>query len=309
MTSDIYTVFGGSGFLGSRIVAELAARRCHVRVAVRDPDRAMRTAIVGNTSAVSFIEADIRNPKQVVAAMTGAAAVINAVGRYIELGRESFAAIHVEGARNVASTAADMGRPYLVHISGIGVDSESPSAYVRARAAGETAVRHGYPPAVIIRPSVMFGPDDSFINTFARMASFSPVIPLFGQGRTKLHPVFVDDVAKAALAATTSDAALGQTYELGGPEILSYRELLHTVLHHFGRRRLLLPLPFPLWRAMAAVLALLPTPPLTRDQVILMMEDNIAAPDRPGFENLDIRPTPLAEVLPMYSKPGIAPRL
>ena len=245
------------------------------------------------------VAADVRDEAAVTAAVEGAEAVVNAVGLYVERGGDTFQAVHVEGAGRVARQAARV-RARLVHLSGIGADASSRSRYVRARAQGEAAVREAYPKATILRPSVLFGPGDAFFNTFARMARAAPVLPLFGAGDTRLQPVFVDDVAEAVARALGGHDAAGRIYELGGPKTYSYRELLQLVLDREGKRRPFLPLPFAAWHAMATAASLLPGPPLTRDQVFLMEQDNLVAPDALGFADLGIAPTPVEEVLPGY---------
>lgn len=292
-------VFGGTGFLGRHAVAALAGRGMRARVAARH--RAAGAA--QDNASIERIEADIRDAGSVARAMAGATGVINAVGLYVERGDETFRAVHVDGARRVAEQAAAAGIDRLVHISGIGADIASDSAYVRARAEGETAVRAALPDAAILRPSVLFGPEDDFLNTLMRVARTLPVLALFGDGGTRLQPAFVDDVACAAAVAVSDPAAAGRTYELGGPTIYRYRDLLDLIVRHTGRRRWLLPMPFAAWDGLARVAALLPNPPLTRDQIALMRQDNIASPDLPGFADLGIAPTAIEAVLPRYPAP------
>lgn len=295
------TVFGGSGFLGSEIVERLAAEETTVRVAVRHPDRAaveQRLDEVGNVEAVY---ADVRDETSVALALEGSEAVINAVGLYVEKGAETFEAVHELGALNVAHQAAALGVDRLVHISGIGADLRSGSSYVRARAKGELLVRDVFAPATILRPSVLFGPADSFLNSLASIAGRMPVLPLFGRGDTALQPVYVGDVAEAALRALQHPAAPGATYELGGPEVYSYRAVIELVLQRSHRRRLLLPLPFAIWQGLATLASVLPSPPLTRAQVTLMKQDNVVARSALSLKDLGIPATALEEVLPHYS--------
>ncbi len=302
MTPMIATVFGGTGFLGRHIAARLSHDGATVRLAVRNPEQAGRPPTPG-PGEILPLRADVRDEAAVVAAVSGAGAVINAVGLYLEQGGATFQAVHVEGAERIARAAAAAGVPRLVHISGIGAEARSPSAYVRARAAGETAVRAAFEGATILRPSVLFGPGDAFFNTLAGLARASPVLPLFGRGDTRLQPVYVGDVAEAAARALTDATAPGRTFELGGPKTYSYRELLTLTLAQIDRRRLLLPLPFPLWHGLARVAVLLPSPPLTRDQVILMEQNNVVSPGAHGFAALGIEPTAAEAVLPSYVKP------
>ncbi len=292
MTEATATLFGGTGFLGRRVALRLVEAGWRTRVAVRRPD--------GISALSEPHEADVRDEASVARAVEGSGAVINAVGLYLERGAETFEAVHVEGARRVARACDRAGVERLVHLSGIGADPSSESAYVRARAAGEAAVREAFPAATILRPSVLFGPGDGFFNTFAEITRVSPVFPLFGNGRTRVQPVFVDDVAQAAVRCLTDPAAKGGVYELGGPKAYTYRELIGLVLERTGRRRMLLPLPFAAWSALAALAGLLPSPPLTRDQIALVRHDNLPDPALPGLSDLGIEPTPVEAVLPDY---------
>ena len=236
------TVFGGTGFLGRRIVDALLARCLNVRVAARRPERCdlgpVRDGLVP-------VQADLRDPDSVRAALQGADAAVNSVSLYVESRGATFHAIHVEGAGELAQAAADAGLGRLVHISGIGADARSSSAYVRARGEGEDAVRAGFPGATILRPSVMFGPDDAFLTTLVALVHRLPIVPIFGDGRTRLQPAHVEDVAAAAATMLAASDPPAPTYELGGSEVFSYRALLELVVYHVGRRRALLPIPFP----------------------------------------------------------------
>jgi uncharacterized protein YbjT (DUF2867 family) len=284
-------VFGGSGFLGRRVVARLAEEGTPVRVAVRHPQRVAHP----HTEAV---HADVRDEASVAAAVQGARAVVNAVGLYVEQGAATFEAVHVAGAGRVARCARAGGVERLVHISGIGADPESPSAYVRARGAGEAAVREAFPAAVILRPSVLFGPGDAFLTVFDDITRLTPAFPLFGSGATRLQPVFVDDVAEAVARALEGPAAPGRTLELGGPHVWRFRDIVARVLRYRRRWRPLAPLPFAAWEMLARALTLLPSPPLTPDQVALMRDDNVVDPKRDGFAAFGIKPRGLDEMLP-----------
>jgi NADH dehydrogenase len=288
--SGCVTVFGGTGFLGRRIVDALLARDMTVRVAARHPARGDGGAAVARRVPV---KADLRDRDSVQAALDGADAAVNAVSLYVESRDATYHAIHVDGAGYLARAAAEAGPHRLVHISGIGSDSRSTSAYIRARGQGEDAVRAGFPGATILRPSVMFGPDDVFLTTLIALVQRLPIVPLFGDGSTRLQPVHVEDVATAVAILLTASDSPAPIYELGGPEILSYRALLEHVMRHLGRRRPLLPVPFPLWDALAAACRLLPSPPLTEGQVALMRQDNAADPGLPGFGVLRIGPAPI----------------
>jgi uncharacterized protein YbjT (DUF2867 family) len=233
-------------------------------------------------------------------AVEGANAVVNTVGHYVERGGASFGAIHGAGARNVAAAASAAGVGRLVHISGIGADPASPSAYVRARAAGERLVREAFATATILRPSVMFGPEDAFFNQLADLARVLPALPLFGRGTVRLQPVSVGDTAEAVARALADPAAPGRTYELGGPRSYAYADLVRLALAHSGRRRLLLPVPYLAWDVLASLAARLPNPPISRDQVTLMRQDNVADPRMPGFADLGIAPSAPEAILPTY---------
>jgi NADH dehydrogenase len=293
------TVFGGSGFLGRRIVERLAADGAEVRVAVRHPERAAFLARFGRTGQITAVRADVWDAASVAPALAGADAVVNTVGHYVERGDASFEAIHGQGARHVAETAAAAGVRRLVHISGIGADPASDSPYVRARAVGERLVREAFPAATILRPSVMFGPND-FLERLAGIARVMPAIPLFGVGDVRLQPVYVDDVAAAVVKALATPEAAGQLYELGGPRVYTYEALVRLVLEQTGRRRLLLPVPYTVWHALAAVTAPLPRRPISRDQVKLMQKDNVVSPGALTFADLGITPSPLEAIAPTY---------
>jgi NADH dehydrogenase len=293
------TVFGGSGFLGRRIVERLAADGAEVRVAVRHPERAAFLARFGRTGQITAVRADVWDAASVAPALAGADAVVNTVGHYVERGDASFEAIHGHGARHVAEAAAADGVTRLVHISGIGADLGSDSPYVRARAIGERLVREAFPAATILRPSVMFGPND-FLERLAGIARVMPAIPLFGVGDVRLQPVYVDDVAAAVVKALATPEAAGQLYELGGPRVYTYEALVRLVLEQTGRRRLLLPVPYAVWHALAAVTAPLPRRPISRDQVKLMQKDNVVSPGALTFADLGITPSPLEAIAPTY---------
>jgi uncharacterized protein YbjT (DUF2867 family) len=294
------TVFGGSGFLGRRVVERLLAEGGEVRVACRHPEALEFVPRGKDTARLVPLRADIRDEAAVAAALAGCLALVNAAGLYAEKGDATFQAIHVEGAERLARIASEAGVPRLIHISGIGADPRSESKYVRARAEGERRVRAAFPAATIFRPSVMFGPGDSFFNALGRISSFMPVIPLFGSGSTKLQPVFVGDVAEAAIRALKDPDTRGKTFELGGPHSYTYRSLVEFVLKHMKRRRVLLPVPFVLWDALALVSSSLPTPPITEAQVTLMKHDNLTDPKHATFEDLGIEPRSIDEIVPAY---------
>ena len=309
------TVFGASGFLGRHLIRRLAAKGVVVRAAVRDPIGAAFLKPMGNLGQIVPMAADLRDEASIRAAVDGADAVFNLVGILYERGWQSFSAIHVEGARRIAAAAAAAGAEKLIHVSALGADAASPSAYARSKAAGERAVRAAFPKAVILRPSVVFGPEDDFFNRFAALARLLPALPvfcepqigegvprlnLFGRGGTHMQPVYVGDVADAMIAALDRDDAAGKTYELGGPRVYSFKELMELVLQATNRKRCLLPLPFIAADVQGAVLGLLPKPPLTADQAKLLRADNVVQPGAHTLADLGVAPTSVEVILPTY---------
>ncbi|MGJ7458630.1 complex I NDUFA9 subunit family protein [Halomonas sp. MA07-2] len=296
MQEAFTTVFGGTGFLGRAMVRELVEAGRPVRIAARRPNLPDWLEAGDRVEAVAC---DLRNEQQVAIALQGSVAVINAVSLYVERPRAglTFKAIHVTGAGQLARLAREEGVTRLVHVSGIGTSDASPSAYVRARSAGERAVIDALPKAVILRPSVLFGPHDALLTALVRLARL-PAIPLFGRGDTRLQPVHVDDVARAAVRLSDTRPLERRLFELGGPEVLRYRQIIAQVLAHLECRRPLLPVPFLAWRLAAALLAPLPSPPLTRDQVILMQQDTIVGEGVGTFDDLGIVPRTLHDSLP-----------
>lgn len=284
----IVTVFGGTGFLGRRIVAALLARGASVRVVSRHPQKT-------DHPRHRPVAADVTDGDAVRTAISGADAVVNAVSLYVERGDATFLAIHVEGARRVAEAAA-RERARLVHISGIGSEPASPSPYIRARGLGEDAVRDAHPRAAVLRPAVMMGAGDALLTTLVSLTR-SPIFPLFGGGHTRLQPAHVGDVAEAAAAALAGPDPHPGVSELGGPEILTYRELVRRVARHVGHRARLVPLPFAAWRVLVAVASVLPAPPVTEGQVALMRNDNVADPARRGFADFALQPRDLDSTL------------
>lgn len=293
MTEQLVTVVGGSGFLGRHIVGALTDAGYRVRVAARHPERADFSRL---RTPPETMAADVRDAPSLSKALRGADAAVNAVSLYAEQGDLDFESIHVRGAERLARCARDSGIRSLVQISGIGVDEDSPSAYIRARANGEHAVRRIFPEAITLRPSVLFGPGDDFLTTLDQVSRL-PLIPLFGRGDTLLQPVHAMDVAAAVRQALACTQTRGEIYELGGAETRSYREILQALLAFRHRRRLLVPFPFPLWHLLAGAMAVLPNPPLTRDQVFLMQHDNRVSPEYPGFPELGHRPTGIITAL------------
>jgi uncharacterized protein YbjT (DUF2867 family) len=299
----LVTVFGGSGFLGRHVVRELARRGYRIRAAVRRPELAGHLQPLGNMGQIHAVQANVRVRWSIDRAVEGADHVVNLVGILYESGSQTFTAVHEAGAGAVAEAAAAEGVG-LSHGSAIGADPGSASAYARSKAAGETAVLATVPGAVIVRPSIMFGPEDDFFNRFAAMARLSPVLPLIGGGSTKFQPAYVGDVAEAIARSVDGEVAGGRIYELGGPDVASFRELLEQMLEVIGRRRLLVPVPWWLASLQASVLGLLPRPLLTRDQVALLKSDNIVSSEAEAegrsFAGLGIRPQSAAAILPSY---------
>lgn len=297
MVDGLVTVFGGSGFLGRRIVERLADDRHPVRVAVRHPDGASFLQRFGGVGQIELVRADVSDESTVARAVEGSASVINTVGHYVEKRGATFLAIHGEGARHVARQAKQAGVERLIHISGLGADPGSDSLYVRSRGIGENLVRESFEDVTILRPSAIFGPGDALLNKLDALARSSPIIPLFGDGRTRLQPVFVGNVAEACTKVLADPSTAGGVYELGGPHVYAYRDLVRLTLEQLNRRRAVVPVPFLVWDLLAAVLALLPDPPLTRDQVRLLKQDNVVGDGTSALEDLGIRPVAVEEVL------------
>lgn len=305
-----FVVVGASGFVGRYIVKHLAAEGALIAAVSRRASAAGFLRTMGDVGQIALIDAGITDRDRIAPLLDGAAAVINAAGILYERGRQRFQTLHESGPAGLAALAAAAGVPGFVHISAVGADPASPALYGRSKAAGEAAVRAAMPQATIIRPSLIFGPEDSFFNRFAAMARLSPVLPLIGGGGTRFAPVFVGDVAAAVAAALDRDDAPGRTYELGGPQIKTLRSLFELILRETGRRRLLLPVPFGLAFVQAALLEVaaktlhaigFTAPPLlTRDQVRMLQRDAVPTPDMPGLATLGIEPTALDLILPTY---------
>jgi uncharacterized protein YbjT (DUF2867 family) len=299
----LVTVFGGSGFLGRHVVRELAKLGYRIRVAVRRPELAGHLQPLGRVGQIHAVQANLRHQDSVEAAARDADVLINLVGILFERARQKFDAVHSFGAEAVALTAAAFGAR-LVHVSAIGADERSPSHYARSKAIGEKLVLAALPAAVILRPSILFGPEDSFFNRFASIARMSPALPLIGGGHTLFQPIFAGDVAKAVVAGIEGPAQGGRIYELGGPEVRSFEELMRFMLATIERRRLLIPIPFALAKLQASLLALAPRPLLTPDQVELLRGDNVVSDEakREGrtIAALGIEPIAMESVVPSY---------
>ncbi|MDW9460258.1 NAD-dependent epimerase/dehydratase family protein [Sinorhizobium meliloti] len=301
----LVTIFGGSGFVGRHVVRALAKRGYRIRVAVRRPDLAGHLQPLGNVGQISFVQANLRYRRSVDRAVDGADHVINCVGVLFESGRNTFEAVQDFGARAVAEAARATGAT-LTHISAIGADANSESSYARTKGRAEAAILETLPAAVILRPSIIFGPEDGFFNKFAEMARFSPVLPLIGGGNTRFQPVYVTDVAEAVARSVDGKLTGGTIYELGGPQVLSFRECLDFMLKTIDRKRSFVSLPFGIASLMGSVASLVPfiTPPLTDDQVVLLKSDNVvsakAEAEGRTLAGIGIEPTMLESILPTY---------
>jgi len=299
----LVTVFGGSGFLGRHVVRALANRGYRIRVAVRRPDLSGYLRPMGRVGQVHAVQANLRYPDSIAAAARDADIVVNLVGILFERGRQRFDAVQTAGAEAVARAAGAIGAP-LVHVSAIGADAASLSRYAQSKAAGEERVLAAQSTATIMRPSIVFGPEDDFFNRFAALAPIAPALPLVGGGHTRMQPVFVGDVAEAIAKAVDGDTKPGAIYELGGPDVRTFKELMEFMLATIERRRLLIPVPFALMKLQAAFLQFLPKPPITPDQVELLKRDNVVSDDarRDGrtLEGLGIVPESIAAIVPTY---------
>ena len=302
-SETLITVFGGSGFLGRHVVRALAKRGYRIRVAVRRPDLAFYLQPAGQVGQIHAVQANLRHPASVDAAVRDADVVVNLVGILFERARQRFETVQAFGAEACALSAAAHGAR-LVHISAIGADEQSRSHYARSKAVGEKLVRAAVPGATILRPSIVFGPEDAFFNRFAAIARLAPALPLIGGGHTRFQPVFAGDVAAAVVAAIEGRATPGAVYELGGPSVRTFKELMQFLLATIERRRLLLPIPFALAKLPAFFLQFLPTPLLTPDQVELLRHDNVVSEEaklaRRTLDGLGITPTAMEAVVPSY---------
>lgn len=312
-SQQLVTVFGGSGFVGRHVVRALVKRGYRVRVAVRRPDLAGFLQPLGTVGQIHAVQANLRYPASVAAAVKGAAAVVNLVGILQEGGRQSFASVQANGARSVAQACAAAGTARVIHVSAIGASHDSRSLYARSKAEGEAAVQAAVPGAIVLRPSIVFGAEDDFFNRFASLARMLPALPLVGGGATKFQPVFVGDVAEAVARAVEGRVAEGRIYELGGPEVKTFRELVAYICEVIDRKPLFVPLPFPLARIKARILEIVNTLTLgllpdalmlTRDQVALLETDNVvsdaAVAEGRSFEAIGIAPVSVEAVVPSY---------
>jgi len=302
--NTVVTIFGGSGFLGTQVVQLMARLGYRIRVAVRRPDLAGHLKPLGGVGQIQPIQANIRNADSVMRAVKGSSIVINLVGIRYERGRQLFRAVQTLGARTVADAARRAGATSLVHLSALGSDDQSPSAYARSKALGEAEVLAAFPQAVILRPSILFGPGDDFFNLHGSLARLLPILPLIG-GQSKFQPIYVGDAAEAVVAATQGVVKTGRIYELGGPETLTHRQIVERVLHETMRNNPLIPIPGSLAKLLALPFAILPFAPLlTADQVDLLQVDNVvsaeATRDKRTLQAFGVAPTPLDAILPSY---------
>ena len=302
-TPKLVVVFGGSGFVGRHVVRALAKRGYRIRVACRRPDLAGHVQPLGNVGQIQPVQANVRVRWSVDRAVQGADHVVNLVAILHETGRQKFGSVHEFGARAVAEAARSVGAG-LTHISALGADADSPSSYARTKALGEKAVLETVPDAVILRPSINFGPEDGFFNRFANMARYAPVLPRLGGGETKFQPVFVGDVAEAVARSVDGKVEGGRVYELGGPQVLSFKECMQELLAVIDRKRLLVPVPWWVANLQASILQLLPNPLLTKDQVLQLREHNVVSEDAAKanrtITGLGIQPQAIATILPSY---------
>ncbi len=301
MNQRIVTLVGGSGFVGRYAVKILARAGYRLRIVSRRPDAAQHLKTAGDVGQIALTAGDIAQPESLAGKLDGSFAVVNLVGVMTESGRQTFTGLHAQGAEKLAKLARAAGAERFIQVSALGVDKAAGAHYARSKALGEKAVLAAFSEATILRPGVLFGPEDDFFNRFARMAMFSPALPLVGGGQMRFQPVYVGDVAAAIAACLTRDDAKGQTYELGGPHVFTFREILDYMLRTTGRRRALVPLPFALASMLAPLMQYLPPPfTLTPDQVRLLHHDNMVSPGAKTFAQLGITPTAIDMVAPEY---------
>ncbi len=300
MSQQVITIVGGSGFLGRYIVKRLAAAGYTIRVISRYPNAASHLKTAGAVGQIVLMGGDLTYPDSLIGKLDYSHAVINLAGILFESGRQNFTDLHAEGAGRLAQMAKSLGIPRFIHISALGADKATESAYARTKLQGEDAVLAAFPEATILRPSIIFGAEDNFFNRFAAMASLSPALPLIGGGQTKFQPIYVGDVAKAIESCLMRPETMGLTYELGGPKIYSFRQLLEYIMHLIGKRRMLVPLSFKLANLKAYFLEFLPRPLLTRDQVKLLQYDNVVSPGALTLADLGISPIGVEIIVPEY---------
>lgn len=315
MIDNLATVFGASGFVGRHTVRALAKQGWRIRAVSRRPNLANFLLPAGHVGQIQIVKGNIHDDEAVTRAIAGAGAVVNLTGVLFGHGEQSFDHIHAEGARRIGAAARAAGVEALVHISAVGADPDAVSSYAQSKGCGERDLREEYAEATILRPSVVFGPEDKFFNKFASLARISPALPLIGGGHTRFQPVYVADIAEAVVRTLASPESRGQTYELGGPSVYTFKELLEYILRETGRRRLLVPMSFPLASVMSLgftsleivlnvvreIVGFEPHPPLlTMDQVKLLRSDNVVHEGAKGIADLGFKPTPMESVVPGY---------
>jgi uncharacterized protein YbjT (DUF2867 family) len=300
MTNERIAVLGGSGFIGRHIVRRLAERGRRIAVGCRNAEAAKFLKPMGEVGQIAPLNVAMDDADLLPAFLAGNEGLINCVGILQEAGRQTFELVHHVGPARLARLARDAGIERFVHLSALGADSRSTSAYARTKAAGEQAVRDAFPTVTILRPSIVFGPEDQFFNRFAAMATMLPILPLIGGGNTRFQPVYVGDVADAAVKCLDDPTTAGRTYELGGPRTYTFRELLELVLSEIRRKRRFVDIPFGLAMLQARLMSVMPGAPLTPDQVELLKQDNIVAPQAMNLASLGIAPTAVEAVLPTY---------
>ena len=293
------TVFGGSGFLGRYVVRALAKKGWRIKVATRHPNKAFFLRPMGQVGQIGFVKCDVADADQIAQALAGSQAAVNLAGIMFQRG-QTFQDVHVDGPETIAKEAARQGLRAFVHVSAIGANAESDARYAATKGEGEKRVREAFPHTIIMRPSLLFGTEDQFFNRFAEMARFLPALPLIGGGRTKFQPVFVADAAAAIVAALDDPHAQGKTYELGGPTIYSFKQLMEIMLGVIERKRIFVPLPFGIAFLKSIFLQLMPKPLLTPDQVRMLKHDNVVSPTAHHLKQLGITPTTVEAEIPNY---------
>ena len=300
ISQPLVTVFGGSGFIGRHLIRRLCAKGYRVRVAVRRPNEALFLKPMGDVGQVQLVQANVRDDRSVAAAVAGATSVVNLVGILFESGKQKFSAVQAEAPGRIGAAAKAAGVRRVIQISAIGSSAESDAHYAQSKAAGEEALKAAFSDATILRPSIVFGPEDDFFNRFAGLARMMPFLPLIGGGETRFQPVYVGDVADAIMACLDDSATAGKVFELGGPRVYTFRELMEIVLSETGRKRLLIKIPAGLAKFKAWFLQLAPNPMLTVDQVRLLAYDNVVSEGAKGFKALGITPTTVEAIVPSY---------
>lgn len=299
MQNKIVTVLGGSGFVGRHVIQRLAGRGALIKVGCRDINKAMHLLPMGTTGQIKLIPTNVRNEASVRQIIAGSDCVINLVGIFFEKGKQTFQSVHMEAAQRIAQICKEESVKNFVHVSALGATKESPSLYAKTKAEAEEAIVTNFPNAVIFRPSLVYGAEDRFFNRFAALAAMIPFLPLLNGGKTKFQPVYVGDVAEAVAEAIIKDIP-GQVFELGGPSVYTFKELIQLMLKTINRRRLLIPVPSIVEYGVGLVVQVLPKPFITVDQLRLLKSDNVLTHTKPGLSSLGIEPKALEAILPTY---------